>query len=93
MPESSSITITPYKLWVWMLCSLRYAMGRRSSVVSDIAEDLIQYFHVFDTHQRKQFIREIREELERAENMGRTLGDPMDHKLWEETANKLESRL
>lgn len=87
------VLVTPHKMWIWMLCSLRYAMGRRSTVVSDIAEDLIQYFHVFDDYQRKQFIREIREELQRAENMGVTLGDPMDHNLWQATADKLESRL
>lgn len=91
--EENQVVVTPYKMWVWMLCSLRYAMGRRSTVVSDITEDLIQYFHVFDEHQRKQFIREIREEIERAENLGRTLGDPMDHKRWQETADSLESRL
>lgn len=85
--------VAPYTLWLFLLCTTRYAMGRRSAVVSEITETLIEYFRVLTLHQQLQIIREIQEELERSERLGTALGDQIDHELWVETVKQLKKKV
>ncbi len=53
------IFINWYELNTFLLCSCRYAIGRRTHVVQDIANLIIKYKLGLDPHTRGLIIREI----------------------------------
>lgn len=77
-------------LWPMLLSAIRYAMGRRSYIVGMVTEWVKQYAPLLAAENLDQIRREIVEELTRCENMGRTLGDPMDHAAWRDLAKWIE---
>lgn len=87
--DKTDTVVTNYEMWLFLICSLRYAMGRRSAVVSDVIESIDKHFSVLPRHQQLQIIKEIVIELRLAEDGNKTLGDPMDHKAWRNAVNVL----
>lgn len=69
-------------LWTFLVCTVRYAMGRES-YISGLTCDLVRrYRHRLRPDQVEQIAREVAKEIELAEKSGRTLGADMDHREW-----------
>ena len=87
--HSDRPTVNTTDLWTMIMCTLRYAMGRRSYITS-LAADLVRIYKSWlEPTELDQIKRELKRELERSNELGRTLGDPPDHDVWK----KLESEL
>ena len=67
--------------WV-IINATRYAIGRMSYVVEDTADLLISILHQFPADCCEIVLRDIREEVERAERRGEWVGMKMDHEQW-----------
>lgn len=78
-------------MWIFLLSSLRYAMGRRSYITSLTAELVAKHFDMLTPAQREQVIQEIMTELDRRTAIGQTLGDACDHEMWWKTVERLRS--
>jgi hypothetical protein len=70
--------------WHLVLQSVRYCMGRMSYAVGVCCDMVRSYAKHLKPHQVAQIAREIREEVDRAEKDGRTLGMDFDHRAWKE---------
>lgn len=79
-------------LGLLLLCSLRYAMGRKSYVTSSIAETIEYHWDDLNARDHMTILADLRGELERAERAGQFLGMEMDHKMWRDTYNRLTNR-
>lgn len=78
-------------MWIFLLSSLRYAMGRRSYITGVTAELVAEHFDMLTPAQREQVIEEIQQELDRREAVGSTLGDQCDHEVWQRAVVQLRS--
>jgi len=65
-----------------LVCSVRYAMGRRSYVVGEVIDVLKRYHRAMSREQFKRLRDEISEELRRSRVAGIHLGDKMDDDAW-----------
>jgi hypothetical protein len=77
-------------LWVLLMSTIRYAMGRRSYITGLAPDLVIKYWDGLDSGQLKQIAREIREEIAGCEAAGSTLGMQMDHDGWIKYASVIE---
>jgi hypothetical protein len=77
-------------LWVLLLCSLRYAMGRASYVTAEVARLIRHYKLHLTAPQRAQIAGEIRTAIREAHNGGGFLGMRMDEDGWVRLAEELE---
>ncbi len=75
---------SPHDLGTLLLFSLRYALGRRSSAPSDVADMVRRYWGAADTAHRGFLLRDLREGFERAFRLGdgSDLGDECDRQTW-----------
>lgn len=76
------ISVDPYM----MLCAVRYALGRTSYMVGDVAEELRRVAPLLPPKVRLVIERDIAEVLERNE-----AGDPCDQKEWRACLRLLKS--
>lgn len=76
-------------IWVMLLSTIRYSMGRRSYIVGLCGALYDRYQDALTVQQRAQIAIEIEKELELSEKLGKTLGDRMDHGTWKEMAQKI----
>lgn len=67
-----------------LIYAFRYALGRMSYAVTDVASELEKNADKLDTRERKRTIREIEDALD----AGRA-GMPMDQERWREVAERL----
>lgn len=80
----------PDDIWTLVLCTLRYAMGRRS-YITGLACDLVRrYARLLTQEQLAQIATEIRAEIHILPP-GQTLGDAMDQREFERLATAIES--
>ena len=91
----ANASVPPHVMWDLLICSLRYAMGRRTGIVSDVCGHIRAYHEYLEPWQVKQIAREIREEIafvQRTQGPKTTLGAACDHEDWTELAEFLESK-
>ena len=81
--------VSPDDLWTMLLSTVRYAMGRQTYIVGLTCDMVRRYGGSLTFEQTAQIGREIREEVERAERLGRTLGADFDHREWVRLAGEL----
>lgn len=80
------------ELWLMLLSTVRYAMGR-SSYITSTAADLVRQFRSRLTAERvQQIAREVQKDLEIAESTGRTLGHDCDHRGWKKLVEDLTKK-
>ena len=60
-----------------LFCAFRYALGRRSYVVGGVSEEIIKNWNKLNLGQRKLYIEEIKEAIEKGE-----AGDFCDIECW-----------
>jgi len=53
-----------------LMCAFRYALGRRTYVVSSVVDELIANWKNFDPSRREQYQREIKEHKDMFGNLG-----------------------
>jgi hypothetical protein len=78
-------------LWVMLLSTIRYSMGRATYMPTLCAEMYARYRGCLSRDMRLQVMREIEEELEMRTRVGKTLGWPEDHKVWSDLAARIRS--
>lgn len=83
-PEASGTYVTSLEMWLLLLSTVRYAMGRSSYIVSDACGMVRRYAPQCLTRgQIAQVGREVREAVRLATEAGGTLGHAMDQAEWE----------
>ena len=90
IPATKAIVEIP-DLWVMVLATVRYAMGRRSYMPSLAIEFVERYRKFLTEHQFNQILDEISSELGRLETLDSTLGDKIDHETWKAFVAKYRS--
>lgn len=85
----SDAPVRPDDLWTLLLCTVRYAMGRQTYIVSLAGDMVRRYGGSLRPEQVAQIGREIRDALAFEERLGRTLGADMDHREWQRLASEL----
>lgn len=90
-------SVTSNDMWILCISGVRYAMGRQTSVVSDMCGIVRKHYQALAPWQVAQIAREIREDLSRAERglgyPNRLLGAKCDHDDWKSLASFLESKV
>jgi hypothetical protein len=88
--------VNPRDMWLLLINSVRYSMGRQTSAVADTCEIVRRHYKSLEGWQIAQIAREIREELDRAERKlvyrNGFLGAECDHKDWTALAEFLEAK-
>lgn len=84
------IEISQDELSLFLICLLRYALGRRSYVVTDATLKIEKYFHKLTVWERDRVIQEIQEALDAANRGNRHVGDKIDHDAWEACVERLK---
>lgn len=69
-------------LYDFLVCTQRYAMGRRSHVTQTAHWMVKRYWKHLRAGEREVLTRDLKEELERVAEKGTTLGDECDDKGW-----------
>jgi len=77
-------------MWILLMSTIRYSMGRRTYMSSLAGELVIKYRNYLTKDQLTQIVGEIRKELELVENSGCFLGDGVDHEAWKKTVSAIE---
>jgi len=67
--------LDPNDAWVFLLSTVRYSLGRSTYMTSLSTELVVKYKDHLNTDQLKQIAKEIREELERYDRVGKVLPD------------------
>jgi len=81
-PDPEAITITKDQLWLMLLSTIRYSMGRRTYITA-ICKDLVyRFIQYLEPWQQKQIAEEIQKELDRAHKSNQLLGDQCDEDCW-----------
>lgn len=75
------------------VCSVRYALGRMSYVVSEVAEIIKNNKERLDKNTIEVILRDIKEEMVQAARKGDFVGMDMDHKVWSDLYNLLSDYL
>lgn len=88
----AATAISSVDLEMMLLSALRYALGRRSYITSATAEWVRRYWNQLSPAFQGFIIRDLREELERYERMGMTLGEQVDHDGWVKLLRVLEEK-
>jgi hypothetical protein len=83
MSEGTSLVpVEREDIWILLMSTIRYAMGRRS-YMPGLAMDLVAKYRKYITpEQLNQIYDEISEEVKKYSAFGGTLGDPSDHQSW-----------
>lgn len=82
--DCPAIHVDPMDLWIFLINSVRYSMGRRSTAPSMTCTALRQYAKHLIPQQRDQIRREIEQELSVEARHPGHLGDPCDVATWRE---------
>lgn len=86
----SKIEINQHDIWILLSGFIRYALGRRSTAPGSAYDLVVKYCHHLETWQLNQIYKEIKRELEIAEDHYKTVGDQCDHDVWWLTVNFLK---
>lgn len=77
-------------LWVLLLSTIRYSMGR-ATYMPGLCRDMLNRYHgALTSAQLNQIAEEVRSELRLHERLGHKLGHDCDHKTWIAVAEDAE---
>lgn len=83
-------TIDKNDMWILLMSTIRYSMGRRTYMSSLAGELVVKYKNYLTKQQLIQIMEEIRKELRLVEIVGCYLGSQIDHEAWKITADAIE---
>ena len=87
------IYIDKQDLWVMLLSTIRYSMGRMSYMPSYACDLVLKYKKHLDTEQIEQIYKEVEQEVKIYENAEKTLGMECDHRTWKNFLLTKEDKL
>lgn len=80
-------------MWILLLSTVRYSMGRQT-YMSSLAWELVDtYNQALTDDQLRQIIVEIQDALTTHESLGSTLGSGIDHESWQKGVARLSQIL
>lgn len=83
LPEQSVVMeVSDQDIWIMLLSTVRYAMGRKSYMPALTISLFHKYRSALTKNQQDQLVREVAIEVQLHENLGRTLGDSVHHRKW-----------
>lgn len=82
--ELNNIEISSFNLNTLIICSFRYALGRKTYIVSDICDLIMKYYSDLQPHIVDRICKEINQALET-----NNYGMEMDKDIWKELLTKL----
>lgn len=85
LPARDKVVITPDALWIMLLSTIRYAMGRRTYITALCADYATRYGRYLTEEQRMQIVNDIKDEFA----AGRDMGDSCDRTEWERAIEAL----
>jgi len=91
MTQTSRLEVPVSQVYTFLVCSVRYSLGRMSYIVSDIADLCLQYGKYLEPSQRDIIKRDISEALKEAESREDFCGMEMDHRTWMRCLSGLEA--
>ena len=89
---SQTVTIPLGTLESWAISAVRYALGRRTYIVSDTAWRLRAVWQHLRAGTREVILRDVREALGAADR-GLSIGDDCDREEWRDLVEWIEGRL
>jgi len=84
------VRVPPEDMWVLLLSTVRYSLGRKSYIVGVCEDFLAKYGPCLTPYQRKQTADEIRHELQLAHTLDGFLGNNINDEIWCRIAERLE---
>lgn len=93
MSSSTTTVVLNYHLWLLLLSAIRYAIGRTSHVSSYAPYIAMLHQTALTKHQLIQIRDEVKEELDRVDTYGKTLGDRCDDYSWRKSVWELTELL
>jgi hypothetical protein len=79
------------ELQTLVICSVRYALGRKSYIVEDVC-DIVKYNIIrLDKNTAEVILEDIGRKLDDAKKRGGFVGHEADHNRWVELYNKINS--
>ena len=85
------VSMTPEEQII--ICAVRYALGRRSYIVSEVCQYVANKKTDLSKNCIKCIIRDIEEEFKLYRELGRTLGDYCDERCWEKLLGLLKKEV
>lgn len=85
--------VTPDDMWLLLLSTIRYSLGRSSYIVSTCRILYDNYKAYLTIEQRRQIAREVDAELRRCEDRWTTLGMEVDHRTWRQLVTHIDQEL
>ena len=80
---------THNEFWPMVMCSIRYAMGRRTYMPGLVQDIVKKYRNRLSARALVQISEEVTREIESYESDGKTLGADFDHRDWKKFAEEL----
>lgn len=87
------LDMEPHDLWLMLLSTIRYSLGRMSAMPSEAQRLVREYGQMLTLDQKKQIVQEVYEALDNAVASGVFLGMEFDHDGWQRFADDLERQL
>ena len=84
------VRVPPEDMWVLLLSTVRYSLGRKSYIVGVCEDFLTKYGPCLTPYQRRQTADEIRHELQLAHTLDGFLGGNINDEIWCRIAERLE---
>ena len=76
-------------MWILLMSTIRYSMGRRTYMSFLAGELVIKYHSYLTKNQLLQIVEEIERELKLSEVNSNYLGSKYDHEGWKENLQKI----
>lgn len=89
----TQLTINSDDLGLLALCSLRYAMGRKSYITSSVAEIIEARWNEFSSNDKVTILRDLERALGLASDAGQPLGMTMDDSMWRGLLDRLKAKV
>lgn len=81
------IEVNTGELNTLILCAFRYALGRKSYIVSDIASLISDYSEHIEPHIKERICKEIKEAIE-----NNNYGMDMDKQIWSDLQESINAK-
>jgi hypothetical protein len=79
------------ELWVMLMSTVRYALGRKDGLATDVVEYSVKFFPRLRRSERRQIIDEIDRALALANANAKPLGDDYSEQVWKGGLDRLRT--
>lgn len=90
LQERRKLEVRPDEFYMMLMCSVRYALGRSTYVVQEVADLVKKYGPLLSLSQRSRLLADVREKLEQARVWSGAIGEEVDHRIWQNLVDFLD---